>query len=160
MLRSFFEVFVVVYQPCLYHTRSCIEILPRKCGESVTNSSQRLCYTMNTHPVADRTAPHWLDSMIYYLTNGGAVHGSGRFRFCFGDCCRSEALYSSSSFARRESASSSVSFSRAKCRRIRLPTGSRKKLEPGNSMYTVYRIHFESSSIKYAKIEMHRNITL
>ena len=34
------------------------------------------------------------------------------------------------------------------------------ELKPGNSMYTVYRIHFESSSIKYAKIEMHRNITL
>ena len=27
---------------------------------------------MNTHPVADRTAPHLLDSMIYYLTNGGS----------------------------------------------------------------------------------------
>lgn len=79
MLRSFFEVFVVVYQPCLYHTRSCIEILPRKCGESVTNSSQRLCYTMNTHPVADRTAPHLLDSMIYYLTNGGQFTAAGDF---------------------------------------------------------------------------------
>ena len=78
MLRSFFEVFVVVYQPCLYHTRSCIEILPRKCGESVTNSSQRLCYTMNTHPAADR----WVFVSIHYGAEFARPRKHKNMSFC------------------------------------------------------------------------------